>query len=151
LITVVLENLRWGGKLRAFGARIQCFGGRGTLHMRMFPEGFHQTSESWAKAFTQGAVDSGPMVLATSIVWISALWSTALLVIMSHGYRLWSVAIVYMLLGLQIAFIARQLGTYRLLTCSLFPFPLAYFCLVFGRATARRLFGRTTNWRGREV
>ena len=37
---VVLENLRWASKLRDCGAKILCLGGRGTLHMRMFPEGF---------------------------------------------------------------------------------------------------------------
>lgn len=147
---VILENLRWTGKLRASGARIQCFGGRATLHMRMFPDGFRQMSESWAKAFTQGAEDSGPLVLATSTLWICALWSTILLAF-NHGYRTWALLIVYVLLALQIAFMARRLGSYRLLTSFLFPFPLAYFCAVFGRATARRVLGRKTNWRGREV
>ncbi|UWZ81682.1 glycosyltransferase family A protein [Occallatibacter riparius] len=148
---VVLENLRWAGNLRTCGARIQCLGGEGALHMRMFPEGFQQMSESWAKAFTQGAVDSGPIVLATSIIGISALWSTTLLFLVPHGQGLLALLIVYLLLGLQIAWMARRLGAYRFLTCFLFPVPLAYFCLVFGRATARRALGRTTTWRGREV
>ena len=148
---VVLENLRWAGKLRACGASLQCFGGKGALHMRMFPDGFQQMSESWAKAFTQGAVDSGPMVLVTSIIWISALWSTTLLLFMARGYMALILALVYAILSLQLASTARQLGTYRLLTCLAFPLPLAYFCLVFGRATARRALRRKTNWRGREV
>jgi 4,4'-diaponeurosporenoate glycosyltransferase len=148
---VVLENLRWATKLRSCGARVICFAGRGALHMRMFPDGAHQMTESWAKAFTQGAVDSGPKVLAASVVWISALWSTTLLLVMPpvHGYQ--AALAVYLLMGLQIAFVARQLGTYHILTCLLFPFPLAYFCLVFGRATARRVLGRKTYWRGRQV
>ena len=39
-------------------------------------------SDSWAKAFIQGAADSGGMVLVFAIVWISALWSTTLLLIL---------------------------------------------------------------------
>lgn len=148
---VVLENLRWAGTLRACGAHIECFGGKAALHMRMFPDGFRQMSESWAKAFTQGAVDSGPFVLATSIVWISVLWSTTSLLAICRGYGLWSMLLVYLLLALQISNIARQLGSYRLLTSFLFPLPLAYFCTVFGRATARRAFGCKAVWRGREV
>lgn len=148
---VVLENLRWASKLRACGARIECFGGKAALHMRMFPDGFRQMSESWAKAFTQGAVDSGPIVLATSIVWISVLWSTTFLLAICRGYGFWSMLVVYLLLALQISNTARQLGSYRLLTSFLLPLPLAYFCTVFGRAAARRALGRKTVWRGREV
>ena len=148
---VVLENLRWAGTLRDCGARILCVGGQGTLHMRMFPDGLRQMSESWAKAFIQGAADSGGIVLIVAIVWISALWSTALLLFMPRDYGRLSLALVYLLLGLQIAWLARQLGSYRVLTCLLFPLPLAYYCVVFGRAAARRALGRKTLWRGREV
>lgn len=148
---VVLENLRWAAKLRDCGARIECFGGKAALHMRMFPEGLRQMSESWAKGFTQGALDSSPFVLAASIVWISELWSTTFVLAISRGYGVWSMLLVYLLLALHIYNLARQLGSYGLLTCFLFPLPLAYFCVVFGRATARRALGRKTLWRGREV
>jgi 4,4'-diaponeurosporenoate glycosyltransferase len=148
---VVLENLRWASKLRDCGCKILCIGGRRTLHMRMFPEGFGQMSASWAKAFTQGATDSPSFVLALSIMWISALWSTALLLIMPRDYGRPGLAAVYISLVLQIAFLARQLGAYRVLTCLLFPLPLAYFCALFGGAAAKRALGVKTMWRGREV
>ena len=148
---VVLENLRWAGRLRDSGIRIFCAGGKGTLHMRMFPDGFSQMSQSWAKAFLQGAGDSGRAVLGLSIAWISALWSTALLLVIPHGYGRASLAIAYALFALQITWIARRLGSYRFLTCVLFPLPLAYFCAVFGRAAALRALGHKAMWRGREV
>lgn len=148
---VVLENLRWAGRLRDFGARIVCAGGKDTLHMRMFPDGFRHMSESWAKAFLQGAGDSGGAVLALSIAWISALWSTALLLVTPHDYGRAGLALVYSLFALQIAWVARQLGAYRFFTCALYPLPLAYFCAVFGYAAARRALGRKAMWRGREV
>jgi 4,4'-diaponeurosporenoate glycosyltransferase len=148
---VVLENLRWAGNLRASGCKLLCIGGRGALHMRMFPEGFRQMSESWAKAFLQGAADSGLAVLLTAILWISSLWSAALMLIMPRDYGRLALALVCLLLALQIAWVARQLGTYWVSAALLFPLPLAYFCFVFGRAGARRALGRKTIWRGREV
>src|ERR1700733_1441864 len=66
---VVLENLRFASILRNSGARIICFGGSDTLHMRMFPQGFQQMSESWAKAFMQGAGDAGVPILVCATVW----------------------------------------------------------------------------------
>jgi 4,4'-diaponeurosporenoate glycosyltransferase len=148
---VVLENLRWAGTLRQCGARILCLGGQGTLHMRMFPDGLRQMSESWAKAFIQGAADSGGMVLFFAIVWISALWSTTLLLFMPFDYGRFSLLVVYFLLALQIVWLSRRLGSYRLFNCLLFPLPLLYYSVVFGRAGARRALGRKALWRGREV
>lgn len=148
---IVLENLRFAALLRRCGARISCFGGRRTLHMRMFPEGFPQMSQSWAKAFNQGAIDSGWIVLGAAIVWISALWSTALLLIAPRSYGRPALAVVYLLFGLQLTWFARQLGSYRLLICLLYPLPLAYYCFVFGRSVTRRALRRKSVWRGREI
>jgi 4,4'-diaponeurosporenoate glycosyltransferase len=148
---IVLENLRLARVLRGSGARIVCLGGRGTLHMRMFPEGFSQMSASWGKAFIQGAADSGGSVLASAIVWISALWSTALLLIAPRNYGRPALAVVYLLLGLQLAWLARQLGSYRYLICILYPLPLTYYCFVFGRSVTRRALRRKSVWRGREI
>jgi 4,4'-diaponeurosporenoate glycosyltransferase len=148
---VVLENLRFADVLRSSGARILCFGGRGTLHMRMFPEGFEQMSESWAKAFMQGAGDAGAAVLVCAIIWIAALWSTTLLLIAHGNNGRPAIAVVYVLLGLQLAWIGSKLGSYSVITCLLYPVPLGYYCLVFGKSAARRALHRKATWRGREV
>jgi 4,4'-diaponeurosporenoate glycosyltransferase len=148
---VVLENLRWASRLRDRGVRMHCFGGKGSLHMRMFPEGFHQMSESWAKAFLQGATDSGRVVLVMAIAWISALWSAALLLVMPYNYGRLSLTFVYLLLSVQIVWISRLIGNYRALACLIYPLPLAYYCFIFGLAAARRALGRKAVWRGRQV
>jgi 4,4'-diaponeurosporenoate glycosyltransferase len=147
----VLENLNLAQVIRAAGGRILCVGGYGSLHMRMFPEGLTQMSNSWTKAFIHGAAVSGGLVLATAIVWISALWSTVLLLIAPHDYGRLSLAVAYLLFTVQLYWIARQLGSYRLLACLLCPVPLAYYCAVFARSAARRSLHRKTVWRGREV
>lgn len=147
----VLENLNLALLIRASGAEILCLGGRGTVHMRMFPESLGQMSDSWTKAFIDGAVTSDGLVLASAVVWISALWSAALLLIVPGDYGRLGPAVVYLLLSLQIVWLARQLGSYRLLTCLLYPLPLAYYCAVFGRSAMRRVLQRKSVWRGREV
>jgi len=149
---VVLENLRFADLLRRTAARIVCIAGRGALHMRMFPEGSAQMSRSWAKAFVQGAADSGGIVLASAIAWIFVLWSTALMMLLApHKYGYWPLIIVYLALSMQIARQARQLGNYYLITCLLYPIPLAYYCAIFAQAVVRRAMGKKTIWRGREV
>jgi 4,4'-diaponeurosporenoate glycosyltransferase len=148
---IVLENLRFARILRSAGARLLCLGGRGTLHTRMYPEGFRQMSESWAKALIQGASDSGGLILASSIVWISALWSTALMLVTPGLTGHLGLALVFALFCMQLAYFARQLGNYNLLGCLFYPLPLGYYCATFGRSAFRRALGRKTLWRGREV
>ena len=149
---IVLENLRLANKLRNDGIRLQCLGGKGVLHMRMFPDGIRQMSDSWTKGFIQGASDSAGWVLLFAIVWISALWSTIfLLLIPPADFARTYLAGVYLILVLQMYWIARQLGSYGILTCLFYPLPVAYFCLIFGRAGIRRLLRQKTVWRGREV
>ncbi|MEG9438410.1 glycosyltransferase [Edaphobacter sp. HDX4] len=147
----VLENLNLAQLFRSAGGRILCMGGYGSLHMRMFPEGLRQMSDSWTKAFIHGAAVSGGMVLASAIIWISVLCSTVLLLVAPHDYGRLSLAVVYLLFSVQLLWIARQLGSYWLIACLLYPLPLAYYCAVFARSAARRLFDRKTVWRGREV
>jgi 4,4'-diaponeurosporenoate glycosyltransferase len=147
----VLENFNLAQLLRSSGTRILCLGGQGTLHMRMFAEGFDQMSNSWTKAFIRGAAVSDISILIAAIVWISALWSAAILLIVPRDYGRPGLAVVYLLLSLQLAWLARRLGNYRLLTCLLYPLPLTYYCAVFGRSASRRSLRRKTVWRGREV
>ena len=113
------------GYTAQLGARILCLGGRDTLHMRMFPEGFRQMSESWTKTLMQGAADSGPVVLTCAIIWIAAQWSTVLLLIFQGDNGRLAIAVVYVLIGLQLAWNGRKLGSYSLSTCLLYPLPLA--------------------------
>ncbi|MGB9418224.1 MAG: glycosyltransferase family 2 protein [Acidobacteriaceae bacterium] len=148
---VVLENLRLADILHNSDARILCLGGRDTLHMRMFPEGFRQMSESWTKTLMQGAADSGPVVLTCAIIWIAAQWSTVLLLIFQGDNGRLAIAVVYVLIGLQLAWNGRKLGSYSLSTCLLYPLPLGYYCLVFGQSAVRRALHRKSTWRGREV
>ncbi len=146
-----LENLNLAQSHPLRGGRILCVGGYGSLHMRMFPQGLSQMSNSWTKASIHGAALSDGLVLASAIVWISALWSTLLLLVAPHDYGRLSLAVVHLLFTVQLFWIARQLGSYRLLACLLYPVPLAYYCAVFARSAARRSLHRKTVWRGREV
>lgn len=147
----VLENVNLSRRIRSSGARILCLGGYGILHMRMFPDGPRQMSDSWTKTFVQGAAASGFLVLASAVVWISGLWSATLfLIVPSYFGRLGAVC-VYVIFSLQLFWLARRLGRYRFLTCLMYPLPLAYYCAVFGRSAARRTLNRKTVWRGRQV
>ena len=58
----VLENLNLARFLTPL-TRMLCLGGRETLHMRMFPEGFRRCPKAGTKAFVHGASASGDRCL----------------------------------------------------------------------------------------
>ncbi|MFP5227358.1 MAG: glycosyltransferase family 2 protein [Acidobacteriota bacterium] len=148
---LVLENFVLADRFRNAGARLVCLAGAGTLHMRMFPDGSNQMRESWAKGFALGAAHSESLVVACSIVWISALWSTVSLLLVPFDYGRIGLLLVYLLLAAQLAWLSRRVGSFHPLTCLLYPVPLAYFCGVFAVSAARRARGRASSWRGRAV
>lgn len=147
----VLENLHLARLLDNAGHRLLCFGGRGTLQMRMFPDGFRQMSDSWTKAFADGASTSGASVLALSVLWIASLWTAAILLALPIHTVSSAFALAYLLLSAQLLFLARQLGNYSFATCLFYPLPLLYYCVIFARSALRRFRGQKTVWRGREV
>lgn len=147
----VLENFVLADRFRSAGARLICLAGAGTLNMRMFAEGWGQMRESWAKGFAQGAAHSEGAVVACSIVWISALWSTVSLLLAPFDYGRIGLLLVYLLLAAQMAWLSRRIGNFHPLTSLLYPLPLGYFCAVFAVSVARRALGRASFWRGREV
>lgn len=147
----VLENFHMSRNLERASARSRCFGGKGTLHMRMFPDGAQQLCNGWTKAFADGAQSTDIRVLFVAIIWISALISTATLPLIAVPQLRWLAESLYLLAAVQVFYFAREIGTFRLTTCLLFPIPLLFFFLVFTRSVLRRALGKSTNWRGRNV
>lgn len=148
---LVLENFELTDRLRKAGARIVCLTGAGTLQMRMFPEGFRQMFESWTKGFALGAAHSERFVTICSVVWISALWTPIVLLVAPVHFSRSALLVTYLVLSLQLAWLSRRLGNFQILTCLLYPLPLAFFCALFGHSLARLALHRKSRWRGRDV
>lgn len=147
----ILENLAFSKRVYGTGAACRCFYGRGTLNMRMFPDGLAQLSEGWTKAFADGAAASGQAVLLLSILWLSALCATFLMLLMAPAHWRLAFAVIYLLLAFQIYGCAGRLGQYRLLTCLLYPLPLFFYFALFGQSLYHRAFHRKVRWRGRQL
>jgi 4,4'-diaponeurosporenoate glycosyltransferase len=144
----ILENFAMAEHLHAAGYACRTLAGRGVLWTRMFPEGFSQLRESWTKAFASGAIQCSPLVLLLSILWLSAALD-AFAGLLVFGHLLF--AALYLCFALQIAYFARQLGSYRLLTSLLYPVGLIFYFTLFVVSLLRRIRRQRPTWRGREV
>ena len=144
----ILENLHFAANVRIAGGIPRTFAGHGILESRMFPNGFAQLRESWTKAFATGASETSPLVLALSIVWLTASMLTAITFAVRPAP--WFLAF-YLLNAAQIAWYGRQLGTYRFVTALLYPIPLAFYFAVFTQSLLLRMRKQSVSWRGRRL
>ena len=147
----ILENFSLAAKIQSAGGRCVTAAGREVLNMRMFPGGIGQLCEGWTKAFADGAAACDPLVLALSILWLTAMCAVPLaLVLVPASLRL-LFFLLYLCFALQIFWAARQLGTYRMLTCALYPLPLVFYFALFAKSLFHRTFKLKVNWRGRTL
>ena len=147
----ILENLEFASCLLMAGGEIRTRGGRGVLETRMFPLGFSQLCESWKKAFAAGARTTSPLVLGLSIGWLTAaMLAFLMLFAVPHSLLLGAVCL-YVLFVCQIAWFAKQLGSFRLITAIAYPVALIFYFAIFGQSLWMQLASKQVRWRGREV
>jgi 4,4'-diaponeurosporenoate glycosyltransferase len=147
----ILENLRFAELVWATGGTTHTLGGRGTLDMRMFPEGLRQLFESWSKAFSAGAGMVSPLVLGLSIYWLGTAMATPFLLIAARGPLRLAFAVLYLLYAAQVMWFGRQLGTFRWRAALLYPVALAFYFATFAQSAYARMHGTPVTWRGRRV
>jgi 4,4'-diaponeurosporenoate glycosyltransferase len=147
----ILENLQFASCLSMAGGDVRALGGRSVLETRMFPLGLSQLCESWKKAFAAGARTTSPLVLGLSIGWLASAMLTFLMLFAAPRFLLPAVCSLYVLFACQIAWFAKQLGSFRWLTAAVYPIALVFYFVVFGQSLWIQLAGRQVRWRGREV
>ncbi len=147
----ILENLALSSRITRAGGRCVCYGGRGVLNVRMFPQGISQLCEGWTKAFAAGAAASGPAILAISTLWLTALCACFLAILMAPEMWRMRFAAIYCVLALQLLYLARQIGNFSAITCLLYPLSLFFYFGLFAHSLYRKLFKRPVSWRGRTI
>jgi 4,4'-diaponeurosporenoate glycosyltransferase len=147
----ILENFHFSSLLRAVNGRPLAVSGRGTLFVRMFPNGLSQLRESWEKAFASGAGDTSVLVLFLSIYWLSAASTVFLIAVTGIGVTHAAGLVLYLAFAIQIAWLSRKIGSFRLSTAFLYPIPLVFYFVIFGRSMWLHHARRTITWKGRRI
>lgn len=152
----VLENFHLGQSFRALGIATRCFGGKGTVTMRMYPGGVKSLIDGWGKACASGAAGTSRPVLLLAVAWISGsllavLALIAAVAMTSSGSTVAAGLAVYALFVIQIRTMMSRLGSFRFFAALLYPLPLAFYLLVFCSAVLAQRRGRKAVWKGRAV
>ncbi len=149
----ILENVFMAVKFRENNIPLKCFGGRGTLSYRMYPKGFNELINGWSKAFASGFNQTSLSALLLIIFWISGgfIVSISLFNSIIESREIFFWMLLYLGFFLQIYWMLRRIGNFKIITALLFPFYLLFYCIVFFRSLIFQLRGKNIQWKSRSV
>ena len=137
------------------GLPVHCFGGRGCINFRMYPEGMRDLTEGWTKNMATGAKFSSPVTNILLFIWIAGVTNLFLSIgeaaVTGRPLFLAGSAAVYLLYGLQFYLHLRRIGNFFPLLCLLFPVYLLFFILLFLYSIVKTRFVKKVRWRGRDI
>lgn len=151
----VLEDLAYGSEFKKRSVGTYCYGGRGTVSFRMYPDGIRQLITGWSKGFAAGAAKTSAPVLVLIIAWIVGATGTArhlaqaMIAADAIGITTWG--ILYLCYALQIYWMLARVGSFKLYTALLYPVPLVFFFVVFAYSFFIIFIRRRVQWKGREL
>jgi 4,4'-diaponeurosporenoate glycosyltransferase len=143
----ILENFNLTKVLNDNGIRTYTISGQSILSIQMFPEGFLHLIQGWLKAFTQGAAGVSKSTLFATFLWISACFLPFIFFTQSMLLGLFT----YAFMVIQIYFLSRRLGQYRMIDAFLYPLYLVFYQFLHFYSVINERFGGSVIWKGREV
>jgi 4,4'-diaponeurosporenoate glycosyltransferase len=148
----VVDDLALGYRLKKQNIPIYCYGGKGTISFRMYPNGLKELIEGWSKNFATGAVKTYIPILLAVIVWlgggISATIYTieAIFSMNTTSILIWTLA--YLAYVIQIYWMLFRLGTFKFFTALVYPVSLLFFVSIFLYSVFLVFIRKNVMWKG---
>lgn len=151
----VLENFFMSKVYIQQQIALHCYGGKGAVSFRMYPNGLYDLIQGWVKGFTAGAAGTSPLILIGIVAWLTgALGTVRHLVMDFFNGPIGTLAVfvlLYMFYSLQIRGYLRKTGRFHGLTAIFYPIPILFFVLVFLGSLVYRVTGHRFTWKGRRI
>jgi 4,4'-diaponeurosporenoate glycosyltransferase len=151
----VVEDLALGGRIKQQKIPIYCYGGKGTISFRMYPNGIWELVEGWSKGFATGAVKTYLPVLLATVLWLGGSMTVTRYFIESlintNGFwiLLWGSA--YLVYAAQIHWMLFRVGNFGFYTALFYPISLIFFLAVFLRSFFLIFVRRSVSWKGIKI
>lgn len=151
----ILESIPIGRKFVDAGIAVHCYGGKGTISFRMYPEGVGSMVEGLSKAFAAGAKAISTTTLVMIVCWVFGAFSLTRHLIQSalegHLTAFIGWAALDVMYAAQIQWMLARIGSFGLRTAVFFQIPLVFFTLIFALSVVKTVFVRRVRWKGRVV
>lgn len=151
----VLDDIALGKLFMEKGMPSYCYGGKGIIDFRMYPEGFKSLVEGWSKNFGEAASSCNISVLLAVIIWITGgFYASGIfigsIVTWEINFIIFSI-ILYIIYMIQMYHMAIKTGKFSILCFPLFFLHHIFFTLVFFISLVRIKIFKKVSWRGRKI
>ena len=151
----ILENFFMAQEFIKHKIALKCFGGKGSLSVRMYPHGFQDVIQGWSKAFAAGAGNTRAFPLFLIIVWLSGALAVVINLTIG-GWMFGAVFIMYTIVlyfvyAAQIYWMLYRIGRFKWYTSLLYPGPLIFFFIVFVKSALHVVLRKNVQWKDRKI
>jgi len=148
----VVEDLALGNILKKRKIPIYCYGGKGTISFRMYPNGIRELIDGWSKGFATGAVKTYIPILLAIIAWVGGSISATMYTIEAI-FSMNTISILvwtstYLGYAMQIYWMLFRVGTFKFFTALFYPVSLLFFLVIFLRSVFLIFIRRSVRWKG---
>lgn len=150
----ILENFQFAQRLKNQNFDVNLYLGKGTIEMRMFPNGLAQLASSWKKGFLAGAAQSPKRALLTTSLWLTGgmmLLIALMLIPFGNSTFLSATLLCSFCYGLLSFACFRLAGNFSIFTALFFPIPLLFYQTLFLKALLDQKRGVKATWKGRTI
>lgn len=151
----VLESVTIGMEFLKANLNVHCYGGKGAISFRMYPDGLRTLTEGFSKGFGTGAKAVSLVSLLMIVAWVfGGVGVTRQLiqsVILGSMTDILGWFVLNLLYIVQIHWMLFRIGNFGFLTALLFQIPLLFFVIVFLTSILRIFLIRQVRWKGRVV
>jgi len=148
----VVEDLALGNIIKKRKFLIYCYGGRGTISFRMYPNGMRELVDGWSKGFATGAVKTYIPVLLAIIAWVGGgISATRYTVEAISSMNTMSILVwtsTYLGYAIQVYWMLFRIGTFKFYTALFYPVSLLFFLVIFLRSVFMIFIRRSVRWKG---
>ena len=151
----VVEDLALGEKFRRQKIPIHCYGGKGTISFRMYPNGIRELIDGWSKGFATGAAKTYPPILLAIVAWIGGGMGVTIYFVEAlsdvNTFYILTWASLYLGYVAQIYWMLSRIGRFKFYTAVLYPLSLLFFLIVFLRSFFVIFIRRSVRWKGMTI
>ncbi|MCC5894661.1 MAG: glycosyltransferase [Alkalibacterium sp.] len=134
---------------------VNVYGGQGSIHFRMFPEGVRQLVNGWTKSLIHGAKGTHLLVHISIGLWITGSFLTAILLIRSavpFEPEVFFIALaVYAGYCVQFRWLMNKVGSFPVWTMIIPVISITAFLVLYAWAVIQVNFLKKVKWRDREI
>lgn len=151
----IVDDIALGQALQQNGIPYRLLLGGQQISFRMYGAGLRALLQGWTKNYATGALQTPPVVLAMTFLWVSGCTSAVVYLIAAllpqSGVPLPLAAALYLLWVAELFRLTKPLGRFRFVALPAYPVPLAVFLVVFFVSLQKKLTHGTVQWKGRSI